>query len=181
MLIASNGNWIVPCELQTFKDYITNPTNGIISADTNDIEVLYALPDTGFSYIDGYTNGVEGAEIPAHGIKGIADTPDYPATTNAYPETAFGTHSIYLRANPVSGALDLRTLLPHELLHILMREEHSSGGVNDSEVGTENLFVIGRRITTAPYLTSFGYSVSSSYENQDEKVRAGPILRDWEN
>jgi hypothetical protein len=178
--IGTNGYWEVPSELQIFKDYVTDPANGIISSDTNDIEVLYVLPSGGFSVIGGIdTNGMEGPELPNFYTVGIADTPDLPSPTTPFAWTSFGTHSIYLKADPVSGALLARTTLSHEILHILTRERHTFGGTNDSEVMRYNLFADDRRITTAAYLSSFGYVVSSSYQNQEEKLRGSPRTYGW--
>lgn len=101
--------------------------------------------------------------------------------TNAGPDTAFSTHSIYLRSRVSDQLNEYRKLLGHELLHILMREYHSWGGADDETVSEYNLFRLGRRITTANYLSCNGYSVTSSFSNQEEKVRTSPLLRTLEN
>ena len=75
-----------------------------------------------------------------------------------------------------------RTLLAHELLHIMARQLHSENYLSDDNfVIDDNLFSIGRRITTESYLSAFDYNVSPEFKNQEEKIRDSSLLKQWED
>lgn len=177
---VTTQNWQMPDELVTFKTYVTNSANGILSSDPNDIEVLVALTHLGFSYMQ--TNGTNWVEMPDHPILANAYTPQYANIPTNFVDITMDTHCVVMPIQPEDPYWSFHTqrVLAHELLHVLSWEIHTDGGVDDATMREKNLMSTGYPLTTASYLSVMNYSVSTSYENQEEKVRASTLLRTWE-